>query len=141
MYEYEYLMRVKGSRLQSKSFFYNVPGSGLATCLRAGSRFPGPTVREAWLARCVSLLSRTLSRDGRGVDGHTALLLGRHRLHGRGRVARHRLHGRGRVAWLTPVSWLSAVRLRRIRRVHGLLHRRRSEIRVAGSPRIIAPRE
>ena len=130
VYEYEYLKRVKGSRLQSKSFFYNVPGSGLATCLRAGSRFPGPAVREAVLARCVSLLSPTLSRDGRGVDGHTALLLGRHRLHGRGRVGR-----------LTPVSWLSAVRLRRIRRVHGLLHRRRSEIRVAGSPRIIAPRE
>ena len=36
------------------SRFYNVPGSGLATCLRAGSRFPGPAVREAVLARCVA---------------------------------------------------------------------------------------
>ena len=77
---------------------------------------------------CRSLLNPRLSRYGGGVQGYRRLLWG------------HRL-GRGGISRLDHVGWLSAVRLRGIRRVHGRLHRRRSELRVPGTPRIVAPRE
>ena len=63
--------------------------------------------------RVAHCLTPRLSRYGGSVHGYRRLLWGH-------------LLGRGGISRLDHVGWLSAVRLQRIRRVHGRLHRRRS---------------